>query len=145
MKFYVEFHNFSNLQRILSPRIIIKKLQDLLSTQLGYWGVPPCGQKFLIIRLSDFMFNHLSKHEFEFEKLQNWWFRGAVFSTRGVRPVRNFFLTRSPSVRTKTPRQTKKTSDTSPAPWESILVPIIEKYRFVADFAGKRRFFDVSW
>ncbi len=145
MKFYVEFHNFSNLQRILSPRIIIKKLQDLLSTQLGYWGVPPCGQKFLIIRLSDSMFNHLRKHEFEFEKLQNWWFRGAVFSTRGCARPEISFWRDTHRLGIKPHGRPKRRLTPPQPPGSRFWYPIIEKYRFVADFAGKRRFFDVSW
>ena len=50
-------------------------------------------------------------------------FRRSIFSTKGVRGVRNFFLTWSLSTRTKTPWQTKKSNETSPRRYKCIFIP----------------------
>ena len=86
------------------------------------------------------MLQYLSKHDFELKKRKNWRFRGVIFSMRGVRLVRNFWLRWSLMVRTKTPWQTKKTSDTSLAPYRSVLVIQNRKIRFWTDFGWRMRF-----
>ncbi len=86
------------------------------------------------------MLQYLSKLDFELKKRKNWRFRGVIFSMRGVRLVRNFWLRWSLMVRTKTPWQTKKTSDTSLAPYRSVLVIQNRKIRFWTDFGWRMRF-----
>ena len=59
---------------------------------MGRWRVPPSWQKFLNDRLSNFLPLHLSNLDFESEKHQNCWFRGAIIFVMGVRMVRNLCL-----------------------------------------------------
>ena len=121
MIFCTLYHNFCFFQKFITPRIKIKQLQDSLSTKLGCWRVPPKYQKFLNHHLSDFLALHLSKLDFEFEKLQNCLFRGAIFFVMGVRLVRNFFLSDFGLIRGKKFFTNPKLCGTSPALWESIL------------------------
>ena len=120
MIFCTLYHNFCFFQKFITPRIKIKQLQDSLSTKLGCQRVPPIYQKFLNHHLSDFLALHLSKLDFESEKLQNCRFRGAIFFVMGVRLVRNFFLSDFGLIRGKKFFTNPKLCGTSLALYESI-------------------------
>ena len=188
MKFVDKFHNFSNFQWFIIPRIKIKNLQDFVSTKMCCWRVLLKCQKFLHPSPQKFR-QHLRKLDFfskkntifaDFEgqfflwwgcawseiffwgdrhrlgvkphgrpksrtgppqpSVSRFWFPRIekshffILGGKGVRLVRNFFLGWSTLVRSKTSWQTKKTSGTSPAHWESILTSQDRKKAFFPIF-----------
>ena len=73
---------------------------------------------------------------FFFSKIfsQNRHFRFLSLARKGVRLVRNFFLTWSLSIRSKTPWQTKKSNETSPRSYKYFFIP---QHRFWMKFHDK--------
>ena len=108
-----------------------------VSGQFGGSGSPSCCQKFRQHFMSEISAT-ISKITFFWrKKCKNWHFRLFILGGKGVRLVRNFFLGWSTLVRSKTPWQTKKTSGTSPAHWESILTSQDRKKAFFPIFLMK--------
>ena len=137
MIFCTLYHNFCFFQKFITPRIKIEQLQDSLSTKLGYWRAPKKCQKFLYHHLSDFLALHLSKLDFESEKLQNCRFRGAIFFVMEVRLVRNFFLSDFGLIRGKKFFTNPKLCGTSPALYELIFTIENRKLSIFLIFQGK--------
>ena len=108
-----------------------------MSTKLTCWRVPPKCQKFLNHHLSNFLALHLSKLDFESEKLQNCRFRGAIFFVMEVRLVRNFFLSDFGLIRGKKFFSNPKLCGTSPALYELIFTIENRKLSIFLIFQGK--------
>ena len=95
----------------------------------GRWS-PSCCQKFRQHFMSEISATTSKIRFFWRKNCKNWHFRLFILGAKGVRLVRNFFLGWSTLVRSKTSWQTKKTSGTSPAHWESILTSQDRKKAF---------------
>ena len=67
-----------------------------------------------------------------FSQNRHFWF--LILARKGVRLVRNFFLTWSLSIRSKTPWQTKKSNETSPRSYKYFFIP---QHRFWMKFHDK--------
>ena len=105
-----------------------------VSGHFGGSGSPSCCQKFRQHFMSEISVTTSKIRFFWRKKCKNWHFRLFILGGKGVRLVRNFFLRWSTLVRSKTPWQTKKTSGTSPAHWESILTSQDRKMGFYPIF-----------
>ena len=111
----------------------------------GYFGVrvsPLCCQK-LRQQLKFEIPATLSKIRF-FSRIfhQNWHFRFLSLTRMGVRLVRNFFLTWSLLIRSKTPWQTKKSNETSPWSYKYFFIPHHGFWMKFYDKSVKKSIFD---
>ena len=109
--------------------------QNRVSRYFGVGESSSCSQKFRQHFLSQIPAT-LSKIRF-FSRIfhQNWHFRFLSLARIEVRLVRNFFLTWSLLIRSKTPWQTKKSNETSP--WSY-------KYFFILHHGFWMKFYDKS-
>ena len=108
--------------------------RNRVSGHFGVGGSPSCCQKFRQ-QLKSQIPATLSKIKFFFKIFsQNRHFRFLSLARKGVRLVRNFFLTWSPSIRSKTPWQTKKSNETSPRSYKYFFIP---QHRFWMKFHDK--------
>ena len=114
-----------------------------VSGQFGGSGSPSRCQKFRQHFMSEISATTSKIRFFWRKNCKNWHFRMFILGGKGVRLVRNFFLGWSTLVSSKTPWQTKNTSGTSPAHWESILTSQDRKRAFFPSISWKFIIFGV--
>ena len=135
----------SPFQKFVTLRILHRFVQDERHEKLTVWGCAPLSSEISENYLSRKLLLKWFLKNKNLKKVNFSRFRGPIFSGKGVRTDRNFFLGWKTSTRSKTPRQTKKSNETSPWSYKFIFMPqesIIPFFEEKTDFVfRKSRFF----